>query len=58
MSDIRKDFLNIIGYNMLDTMGNIAPEYNANNEYIKGGYSLGNEIVKIDSKLVFQYATN
>lgn len=58
MSDIRKDLINIIGYNMLDTMGNIAPEYNANHEYIKGGYSLGNEIVKIDSKLVFQYATN
>jgi hypothetical protein len=59
MSNIRKDLLYIIRNNMLDSNGNIAKEYKkiivSNKELkqlIRGGYSLGNEIVKL--KLNFQ----
>ncbi len=59
MSNIRKDLLYIIRKNMLDGEGNIAKEYKkvvvSNKELrqlVRGGYSLGNEIVKL--KLNFQ----
>jgi len=55
MGLIHKDLLKIIRYNMLDTSGNIAPEYNSNNQLIRGGYSLGNEIAKMDVQLVYEY---
>lgn len=54
MSCIHKDLLKTIRYNMLDINGNIAREY-YNESYYKGGYSLGNEIVKLNSKLNFIY---
>ena len=55
MSLIHKDMLKIIRYNMLDTNGNIAPEYDANGNHIKGGYSIGNEIVKMKVQLTYEY---
>jgi hypothetical protein len=54
ISQIHKDLLYIIRMNMLDSEGNIASEYNkitvSNKELlqlVRGGYSLGNEIVKM-----------
>jgi hypothetical protein len=57
ISDIRKEYLEIIRYNMLDTKGNIAEDVqlDSNNKSIKGGYSLGNEIVKINCVLNYEY---
>lgn len=56
MSDIHKDLLPIIRYNMLDTQGNIHKEYSGTS-WLKGGYSLGNEVVKINCDLTFQYVS-
>lgn len=53
MSCIHKDLSNIIRYNMLDSKGNISREF-SNNMY-RGGYSLGNEIVKIECKMNYLY---
>ena len=53
-SDIHKDLLPIIRYNMLDSNGNIAKEESAittngvdDSLYYRGGYTMGNEIAKI-----------
>lgn len=54
MSAIHKDFLTIIRKNMLDTDGNISAE-TLNGNYQRGGYSLGNEIVKMECKLTYVY---
>jgi hypothetical protein len=54
MSGIRKDFLKIIRWNMLDIEGNIAQEFR-DNKYYKGFYSLGSEIPKINIKLSYIY---
>lgn len=55
ISDIHKDMIYIIRYNMLDSNGNIAPEYTTElvngklqNVYYRGGYSMKNEIVKLN----------
>lgn len=55
ISDIHKDLIYIIRYNMLDSNGNIAPEYKKElingaekSTWYKGGASLKNEIVKIN----------
>lgn len=57
ISDIRKDYLRIIRYNLIDTNGNIAKDNQTNDDGTakKGGYSLGSEIVKIDINLSYQY---
>lgn len=57
ISDIRKDYLRIIRYNLIDTQGNIADDVAVDSDGvpIKGGYSLGNEIVKINIDLTYQY---
>ena len=57
ISNIRKDYLKIIRYNLIDTKGNIAEDIqlDSNNKPIKGGYSLGNEIVKIECVLNYEY---
>ena len=54
LSNMRKDLLYIIRYNMLDQHGNIAPQYEfqpLQNQTIKtlvrGGYSIGSEIVQM-----------
>jgi len=44
---IYKDLSFVIKSNMLDSHGNIEPEFE-NGTLIRGGYSLGSEIVKID----------
>lgn len=57
ISDIRKDYLRIIRYNLIDTQGNIAKDVSVDSSGvpIKGGYSLGNEIVKVNLDLTYQY---
>ena len=55
MSLIHKDLLKIIRFNMLDTSGNIATENDSNGNFLKGGYSLGNEIVKMNVQLIYEY---
>lgn len=62
INDIHNDLLYIIRYNMLDKNGNIAAEYNRYtvgnkiiNEYVRGGYSLGNEIVKLTMNNIIRY---
>lgn len=54
LNDIHRDWLWTIRYNLLDSNGNIRPEYTTsivNNATLttrlRGGYSLGNEIVKL-----------
>lgn len=48
MEQIHKDLSYIIKLNMIDSYGNIDREVNSNNEYVRGGYSLGSEIVQIE----------
>ena len=57
ISDIHKDYLKIIRYNMMDTLGNIAKDtqINTDGSTIKGGYSLGSEIVKVNIALSYEY---
>lgn len=61
ISDIRKDYLNIIRFNLMDTKGNITKDeqliMNGSNagKSIKGGYSLGSEIVKVNIQLMYEY---
>ena len=62
ISNVHKDLLFVIRNNMLDSNGNIAPEYSTiqvNNTQVKklirGGYSLGNEIVKMKVNLQVIY---
>lgn len=63
ITDMHKDLLYIIRYNMLDSYGNIAKEYETQtvlNQTIKnlarGGYSLGNEIVQITMNYSIVYS--
>jgi len=57
ISDIHKDYLKIIRYNMIDTLGNIAKDkqINTDGSTTKGGYSLGSEIVKVNIALSYEY---
>jgi uncharacterized phage protein gp47/JayE len=56
MADIRKDLLWLIKYNMMDSQGNIGiQENNTSNNRIRGGFSIGSEIIKLNSKIVYQY---
>jgi hypothetical protein len=56
VSDIHKDLTWLIRQNMIDANGNIAPQYTtslnqygvSNKTYLRGGYSIGCEIVKIN----------
>jgi hypothetical protein len=55
ISYLHKDLLFIILYNMLDSNGNIAAEYEVKeingqsvDSYVRGGYSMGNEIARIN----------
>lgn len=56
ISDLHKDLTWLIRSNMIESNGNIAPEYEiSTNDFgvitkklLRGGYSLGNEIVKIN----------
>ena len=57
LSALWKDSVYMIRFNMLDTKGNIAQERDKNNNVIKGGYTIGSEIVKVDIKAVYRYAT-
>lgn len=53
---IHKDLSYLIKLNMVDSYGNIEEEYDANGKYVRGGYSLGSEIVKISlAPLVYEY---
>tara|TARA_Y100000310_G_C20704363_1_gene833717 strand:+ start:2144 stop:4948 length:2805 start_codon:yes stop_codon:yes gene_type:complete len=53
---IHKDLSYIIAANMLDSNGNIEEEYNSEDSYVRGGYSLGSEIVKVNLKnLKYEY---
>lgn len=56
LSALWKDSIYQIRWNMLDTKGNIAQERDSNNNVIKGGYTVGSEIVKINITAVYQYA--
>jgi len=57
VSDIHKDYLEIIRYNLVDTQGNIAKDnqVDSTGKTLKGGYSLGNEIVKVKAELSYEY---
>jgi len=61
LSDIRKDYLKIIRFNLIDTNGNIAEDEQLIlsgsdvGKPIKGGYSLGCEIVKINVNVSYEY---
>lgn len=56
ISEIHKDLSYIIRLNMLDLDGNVRKQVDENNKYIRGGYSLGSEIVKLSlEKLNFEY---
>jgi hypothetical protein len=56
VSDIYKDLLWVIRSNMIDSNGNIAPEYVVTTNsfgvksktLLRGGFSLGNELAKIN----------
>ena len=48
MELIYKDLSYIIMENMIDSNGNIEVEYNDNNQYVRGGYSLSSEIVQVN----------
>lgn len=53
---IHKDLSYIIKTNMIDSNGNIEEEYDTNGKYIRGGYSLGSEIVKVSlATLNYEY---
>jgi len=65
LADIHNDFRPIIGYNMLNTHGDIAVEYGSDviwkdgslvKPVYRGGYSLNNEIVQviIDTDFVYR----
>ena len=65
ISDMHKDLIFIIRYNMLDSNGNIAPEYTTqviNNVdkilHYRGGYSMQNEIVKVNINTNILYKNN
>jgi len=71
VSDIHKDLTWLIRSNMIDSNGNIAPEYNITTNVFgvntktlfRGGFSLGNEIAKLNLEatsntvpaLIYQY---
>lgn len=64
ISDIHKDLTWLIRCNMIDSNGNIAPEYTItentfglkNKTYKRGGYSLGCEIVRVNlAPLSYEY---
>ena len=61
ISDIRKDYIYIIRFNLIDTNGNIGKDVQTvqsgddAGKPIKGGYSLGNEIVKIKVTSTYEY---
>lgn len=64
ISKIHKDLSYIIKYNMLDTWGNIATETKqvttngvTTNEFYRGGYTMGNEIVKFNINTTMEYRT-
>jgi len=47
MEQIHKDLSRVIRVNLIDSYGNINKSYNKDNEFMRGGYSLGSEIVQI-----------
>lgn len=55
VSDIRKDLLWLIKYNMIDENGNIAQQVDSSDLPVRGGYSLGTEIVKLNSLISYEY---
>jgi len=57
INDIHKDYLEIIRFNLIDTQGNIAKDIQVDDEGVplKGGYSLGSEIVKVNIDLTYEY---
>jgi len=58
MQAIHRDLNYLIMTNMLDTHGNIRAEYDDDRNFIRGGYTLGSEIVQIEldkNKLEFRY---
>jgi len=64
LAEIHNDFRPIIGYNMLNTYGDIAVEYGKNVLYkdgslerpvYRGGYSLNNEIVQLYIETEIEY---
>jgi len=65
ISDIHKDLSYIIRSNMLDVSNNIAPQYTyvdnslgtKTKTYVRGGYTIGSEIVKMDVTASYEYKT-
>ena len=57
LSDIRKDYLEIIRYNLINTNGNIAEDEQLDDagKSKKGGYSIGSEIVKVNVSVSYEY---
>ena len=47
MEQIYSDLSYVIMENMIDSHGNIDVEYDNNNEYVRGGYTIGSEIVQV-----------
>lgn len=48
VTKIHKDLSYIIKLNMIDSHGNITVEYDSEDNFVRGGYSLGSEIVKMN----------
>jgi hypothetical protein len=64
LAEIHNDFKPIIGYNMLNSYGDITKEYDQDVLYkdgslvkpvLRGGYSLNNEIVQVKINATFKY---
>jgi len=47
MEQIHNDLSYIIRHNLLDSHGNIDVEYDKNNVFVRGGYTLGSEIIQV-----------
>jgi hypothetical protein len=56
ITKIHKDLSYLIKVNLLDSFGNVEEEFDNNNKYVRGGYSLGSEIIKVSlEKLDYVY---
>jgi uncharacterized phage protein gp47/JayE len=55
LSAMWKDSVYMIRFNMLNTKGNISQERDNSNNVIKGGYTVGSEIVKVNITATYRY---
>jgi hypothetical protein len=67
LAEIHKDFLNVIQFNMLNSHGDIDSEYSDEfilkdgtlaRDYLRGGYSLNNEIIQVHFNADIKYKDN